>query len=72
MAHVNGFELDVVVADGIPHVRVSMKGEVVVDTNRLSITGLRNMAAVFETAANIAYQELDHYYYRRNLATNKG
>lgn len=68
VSNVNGLRLEVEVNDAIPHVRVSMKdGAVVLDTDKLSITGLRNLAEALEIAAKFVYQELDHYWYRRSL-----
>jgi hypothetical protein len=61
--NVDGFKLQVRERNGLPHVLVSLSnGIVVVDTDEVSIQGLRNMASVFEAAADIAYHELDHYY----------
>ena len=61
--NVNGFKLEVNEKNGLPHVRVSLSdGTVIVDTDRVSIKGLQNMVAVFEVAADIADQELDHKY----------
>ncbi len=52
---VSGFDLEVSVVDLIPHVRVSMEnGTVVVDTDKVSCTGLENLSTVFKRAASIA------------------
>lgn len=57
--HVAGFELDITTNDLIPRVRVTLGGEVVVDTTAVSITGLENLAEVFKRAAMIARQQLE-------------
>jgi len=66
--HVNGFNLEVTMPKfqlevPAPRVRISFgDGTVVVDTDALSIEGMRNMSAVFEAAASIAFRELDNHY----------
>lgn len=58
-----GFEVTVTVKDGLPHLQVSFaSGESILDTDRLSIQGMENMAVVFEHAARLAYKELDNYW----------
>ncbi len=64
---INGFKLEVKERDGLPHVRVSFAdGRVVVDTDQVSITGMRNLGAVLAVAAKLAYAELDCYYAREH------
>lgn len=64
----NGFELEVWENKGIPNIRIRLAdGTPVVETNRLSITGMRNIGKVFETAADLAYDELDRYWHRQHL-----
>lgn len=66
ISHSNGFKLEVTAADGKPHVRVSFRdGEVIIDTNRVSVTGLEKLPAVFETAAAMALRELEDYWTER-------
>ena len=36
------------------------------DTDEVSIEGLRNLSAGFEAASGIAFQELEHYYHRKH------
>jgi hypothetical protein len=66
--HINGFNLEVTEREGLPHVRVSLSGKVVVDTDAVSIEGLRRLAAVFEAAADMAFRELERYYAREHEA----
>jgi hypothetical protein len=55
----NGFKLEVTYADLISHVRITMKdGTVIVDTDRLSVSGLEGLAKVVETAASIALKNI--------------
>jgi len=63
MSKLHGFELEVTVTDYTPRVRVSnaFSGELVVDTDALSVTGIERMAAVFARAARMAYNELEFY-----------
>ena len=65
--NINGFKLEVWERDGLSNVRIRMKDEVIVQTNRLSIDGLRNIAKVFETAADLAYEEMDRYWHHEHL-----
>jgi hypothetical protein len=58
----NGFNLEVTIDNELPHVRISLRdGAVVVDTDKVSIQGLRSLAAVFERAASMAFDELERY-----------
>ena len=60
VTNVEGFKLEVTSADSVPHVRVSLKsGAVVVDTDKVSVTGLQRLSAVFEAAAGIAARQLE-------------
>jgi hypothetical protein len=63
-SNVQGFEVEVTVKDAFPHVRVSnaKSGELVVDTEALSVKGMENMALAFSSAARMAYNELDRYW----------
>ena len=54
--HTHGFDLEVNIEDDLPHVLISNHGEVVLDTNRLSIKGLENMSEVLKRAASLANQ----------------
>ncbi len=55
----NGFKLEVTYADLISPVRITMKdGTVIVDTDRLSVSGLEGLAKVVETAAAIALKNI--------------
>ena len=69
-SRVQGFEMEVTVDDGKPHLRVSFRssGEMVLDTNALSIKGMENMAIVFTRAAKMAYTELDAYWRKEHAA----
>lgn len=56
---VSGFKLEVTYADLVSHVRITMKdGTVIVDTDRLSVSGLEGLAKVVETAASIALKNI--------------
>jgi hypothetical protein len=56
-ATVNGFNLEVTDADGLPHVRVSLaNGTVIVDTDQVSVCGLERLSEVFAVAAKMAYK----------------
>jgi hypothetical protein len=60
---VNGFKLEVTLDDDVPHVRISLEdGTVVLETNRVSLTGLERLPAVFETAASVASRQLEQHY----------
>jgi len=63
LSKVQGFEVEVTIAEYTPRVRVSnaFSGELVVDTDALSVTGIERMAAVFARAARMAYNELEFY-----------
>lgn len=67
---IDGFILEVKERDGLPRVRVSIaeSGTVVVNTDEVSIEGLRRLAAVFERASDMAYQEIDFYWARKHEA----
>lgn len=55
----NGFKLEVTYADLVSHVRITMKdGTVIVDTDRLSVSGLEGLTKVVETAAAIALKNI--------------
>jgi len=55
----NGFKLEVEYHDLVSHVRISMKdGTVVVDTDKLSVSGLERLAKVVGTAASIALKNI--------------
>jgi hypothetical protein len=55
-----GFDLEVSVVEFIPHVRVTMEnGTVVVDTDKVSCTGLENLSTVFKRAASIALKQFE-------------
>ena len=55
----NGFKLEVTYADLVSHVRITMEdGTVIVDTDRLSVSGLEGLAKVVETAASIALKNI--------------
>jgi hypothetical protein len=60
--NVKGFNLEVTMQDGVSNVLVSLKDETIINTNKVSIEGLRNLAAVCETAADEVYQALDYYW----------
>lgn len=61
-----GFGLEVSVVELIPHVRVSMdNGTVVVDTDKVSCTGLENLSTVFKRAASIALAQYEAQCMRR-------
>ena len=65
--HVNGFKLEVEIADGLPHVRVSLEdGTVVVDTDKVSVIGLGKLPAVFEAAASMAFSQLEAWNTQKN------
>lgn len=69
ISRTSGYILEVTVADGRPHVRVSFPdGTVIVDTDKVSVTGLEKLPAIFETAASMALRELEDYYRTRELA----
>jgi hypothetical protein len=56
---VSGFKLEVTYADLVSHVRISMAdGTVIVDTERLSVSGLERLTKVVETAASIALKNI--------------
>jgi len=63
---VNGFELEVWEDGGKPHVRISFPdGREILTVNTLSVTGLQNIAPVFEAASRLAVQELEDYWKQR-------
>jgi len=70
LSNANGFKLEVSVADGVPHVRISTEMKegivVVLDTDRLSSSGLENLSEVCRTAAKMAFEELDLYWMRQH------
>jgi hypothetical protein len=69
---IGDFKLEVEAQDGVPHVRVSFaNGEVVLETNRVSVTGLQKMPDVFEAAASMAFDELEHYYHRLHVQRDR-
>lgn len=68
---VNGLDVEMEIDDaGLPHVQVYMGDKPVLDTKALSSTGMRNLAAALEVAADAVYDGLDEYYYR--LRENNG
>ena len=72
VSHINGFKLEVTIDDGLPHVRISFgDGTVVLDTDRLSVSGLEKLPEVFAAAASIAARELDHVTYQEELLRRK-
>ena len=55
-----GFNLEVSVVDLIPHVRVSMgNGTLVVDTDKVSCTGLEHLSTVFKRASSMALRQYE-------------
>lgn len=60
---VNGFDLDVTIANGSPRVRVRMGEHLILDTDALSCVGLQKLAGALERASKIAATELDRYWY---------
>jgi hypothetical protein len=61
VTYMNGFKLEVTIANELPNVRISLRdGTVVVDTDRVSVVGLQNLSEVFETASSMALQQLEH------------
>ena len=66
---INGFKLEVQERDGLPRVRVSFTdGTLIWDSDKVSISGLRGLAPVFERAAVMAYDEIDRYWARQQEA----
>ena len=63
---VKGYDVRVTNEEGCPRVRVSFRhnGECVIDTNRLSITGLVDMSEVFARVAPIAFAQMEQYWAR--------
>ena len=66
VSYVNGIRVVVTAEDGLPHVRLYLKNETepILETNRLSSTGLLNAAKAIEEAGHMAYDELDRYWAR--------
>ncbi len=59
ITHVNGFKLEVDYDDLVSHVRISMSdGTVIIDTNRLSVSGWEGLAGAVDKAAKIALQNI--------------
>ena len=68
-ATVNGFNLEVTDADGLPRVRVSIAGgRTVIDTDAVSIDGLGRLSEVFERAERMAYRIAEDRTWREELA----
>ena len=64
---VSGFRVEVEVTDAIPHLQIRMaSGQVVVDTDALSIEGMNNLALALTRAARIANDELEHHWRGRH------
>lgn len=69
-SNVKGFKLEVTASQGVSRVVVRMADDsVIIDTDRVSITGLQNLVAVFESAARLAYREMDDYWRRKHNET---
>lgn len=63
---VNGFRVEVEVTDAIPHLRIRMaSGQLIVDTDALSVEGMDNLALVLTRAARMASDELEHHWQGR-------
>ena len=68
---VNGFELDVTVANGVARVRVCLGEQSILETDALSCTGMEKLAGVLQRAAKIAAEGLDRYWYAKQQAIRR-
>ncbi len=66
--NVRGFEVETKMKAGLPCVRVSnaRSGELIVDTDSLSIIGLENLSVALKAAARMADAELALHWQRRH------
>jgi hypothetical protein len=71
---VPGFDVEVSVKDGRPHIRIAFaaSGERVLDTHALSIQGMENMATALTQAAKMTYTELDEYWRKEHATLRAG